>query len=350
MKTVVIQRVLPCYLTPEELQTESQILVGLLQKKSSLEDEKRSTNSMYTERIKTVEEKIESQMPIVQYGRVDRLVDIKLEYHTPEEGMKRLTRLDTQSVIEIAPMTDDELQNLFINAGEPVEGEQADVSGTTPVEDSPAGGPAEDLTAEEIIDYIPEEQTTDFICEPGKLYRFRGIIGRCKVIAQFETGCDKCAFKDNCPADTEPVNWDCDTNDVTFIPYHTSTEQAGDDANRKEEETLCSCCGAINTNSGNKILHVSNNKAVCRICLAQKNEKYFNQVQEWHNKGHQVLFRPSFGFGCTDPKTDTTCFRFMGSGHSWGSPVYKEGDYETPGTEAADFYAELTNKENFKED
>lgn len=338
MKTQIIQKVLPCYLTPEELQTESQVLVGLLQKKSSLEDEKRSTNSMYTERIKTVEEKIESQMPIVQYGRVDRLVDIKLEYHTPEEGMKRLTRLDTQAVIEIAPMTDDELQNLFINAGEPAEGEQADVSGAAPEEEP----------AEEIIDYIPVEQTTDFICEPGKLYRFRGIIGRCKVIAQFETGCDKCAFKDNCPADTEPVNWDCDTNNVTFVHY--PVDQADGCSTEETEENICTYCGAINTSAGNKILHVSNNKAVCRICLAQKNEKYFNQVQEWHNKGHQVLFRPSFGFGCTDNKADTTCFRFMGAGHSWGCPVYKEGNYETEGTEAAAFYANLQNRENFKED
>lgn len=338
MKTVVIQKVLPCYLTPEELQTESQILVGLLQKKSSLEDEKRSTNSMYTEQIKTVEEKIESQMPIVQYGRVDRLVDIKLEYHTPEEGMKRLTRLDTQYVIEIAPMTDDELQNLFINAGEPAEGEQADVSGAAPEEEP----------AEEIIDYIPEEQTTDFICEPGKLYRFRGIIGRCKVIAQFETGCDKCAFKDNCPADTEPVNWDCDTNNVTFVHY--TVDQEDDCSTEETEKNICTYCGAINTLNGNKIFHVSGNKAVCRLCLAQKNEKYFNQVLEWHNKGHQVLFRPAYGFGCTDEKCDTTCFRFMGNGHSWGRPVYKEGNYETPGTEAAEFYAELSNKENFKED
>ena len=338
MKTQIMQKVLPCYLTPEELQTESQVLVGLLQKKSSLEDEKRSTNSMYTERIKTVEEKIESQMPIVQYGRVDRLVDIKVEFHVPDKNLKRLTRLDTQAVIEIAPMTDDELQNLFINAGEPAEGEQTDVSGAAPEEEP----------AEEIIDYIPEEQTTDFICEPGKLYRFRGIIGRCKVIAQFETGCDKCAFKDNCPADTEPVNWDCDTNNVTFVHY--PVDQADDCSTEETEENICTYCGAINTSAGNKILHVSNNKAVCRICLAQKNEKYFNQVQEWHNKGHQVLFRPSFGFGCTDNKADTTCFRFMGAGHSWGCPVYKEGNYETEGTEAAEFYAELSNKENFKED
>ena len=338
MKTQIMQKVLPCYLTPEELQTESQVLVGLLQKKSSLEDEKRSTNSMYTERIKTVEEKIENQMPIVQYGRVDRLVDIKVEFHVPDKNLKQLTRLDTQAVIEIAPMTDDELQNLFINAGEPAEGEQADVSEAAPEEEP----------AEEIIDYIPEEQTTDFICEPGKLYRFRGIIGRCKVIAQFETGCDKCAFKDNCPADTEPVNWDCDTNNVTFVHY--PVDQADDCSTEETEENICTYCGAINTSAGNKILHVSNNKAVCRICLAQKNEKYFNQVQEWHNKGHQVLFRPSFGFGCTDNKADTTCFRFMGAGHSWGCPVYKEGNYETEGTEAAAFYANLQNRENFKED
>lgn len=337
MKTQILQKVLPCYLTPEELQTESQVLVGLLQKKSALEDEKKSTNSMYTERIKTVEEKIESQMPIVQYGRVDRLVDIKVEFHTPDKNLKQLTRLDTQTVIEICPMSNDELEDLFINAEEPQE---------TTAETAPVEEPAEQ-TQEEIIDYIPEERTTDLVCEPGKLYRFRGIIGRCKVIAQFETGCDKCAFKDNCPADTEPVNWDCDTNDVTFDPY---PGQQTEDSYCEQPESICTYCGAINTNTGNKILHVSGNKPVCRICLAQKNEKYFKQVLEWDSKGHQVLFRPSFGFGCTEETCDTTCFRFMGSGHSWGCPVYKEGDYETPGTEAADFYAELNNKENFKED
>lgn len=340
MKTQIMQKVLPCYLTPEELQTESQVLVGLLQKKSALEDEKKSTNSMYAERIKTVEEKIENQMPIVQYGRVDRLVDIKVEFHTPDKNLKQLTRLDTQTIIEICPMSNDELEDLFINAEEPQE---------TTAETAPVEEPAEQ-TQEEIIDYIPEERTTDLVCEPGKLYRFRGITGRGKVSDDGQWDCIKCVFGDDCPVNTDPKHWDCGTNHVTFIPYHTSTEQAGDDANRKEEETLCSCCGAINTNSGNKILHVFGNKPVCRICLAKKNEKYFNQVLSWDNKGHQVLFRSSYGFGCTDKKCDTTCFRFMGSGHSWGCPVYKEGDYETPGTEAADFYAELNNKENFKED
>ena len=347
MKTQVFSKTLPCTLTPEEIQTESIKLIGMLREKSHLEDAKKSSNSMYAERIKAIEEQIEEQMPIVQYGQVDRVVEVLVEYHTPEDGMKRLTRQDTQEVLEIVPMTDDELQNLFINAGEPVDGEQADVSGTTPVEGSPAGGPAEDLTAEEIIDYIPEEQTTDLVCEPGKLYRVQGVTGRCRVIAQFETGCNECVFGDNCPADTEPVFWDCDTHNVTFDPY---PGQQTEDSSCEQSESICTYCGAINTNTGNKILHVSGNKPVCHTCLAQKNEKYFNQVLEWHNKGHQVLFRPSFGFGCTDNKADTTCFRFMGAGHSWGCPVYKEGDYETPGTEAAKFCAELSNKENFKED
>ena len=347
MKTQVFSKTLPCTLTPEEIQTESIKLIGMLREKSHLEDAKKSSNSMYAEQIKAIEEQIEDQMPIVQYGQVDRVVEVLVEYHTPEDGMKRLTRQDTQEVLEIVPMTDDELENLFINAGEPVDGEQADVSGTTPVEGSPAGGPAEDLTAEEIIDYIPEEQTTDLVCEPGKLYRFQGVTGRCRVIAQFETGCNECVFGDNCPADTEPVFWDCDTHNVTFDPY---PGQQTEDSSCEQSESICTYCGAINTNSENKILHVSGNKPVCRICLAKKNEKYFNQVLSWDNKGHQVLFRPAFGFGCTEKAYDTTCFRFMGSGHSWGRPVYKEGDYETPGTEAAEFYAELSNKENFKED
>ena len=154
MKTQVFSKTLPCTLTPEEIQTESIKLIGMLREKSHLEDAKKSSNSMYAERIKAIEEQIEEQMPIVQYGQVDRVVEVLVEYHTPEDGMKRLTRQDTQEVLEIVPMTDDELQNLFINAGEPVEDT---VQETAPVEEpaEPEAAPAEEAApAKDALDDI----------------------------------------------------------------------------------------------------------------------------------------------------------------------------------------------------
>ena len=113
---------------------------------------------------------------------------------------------------------------------------------------------------------------------------------------------------------------------------------------------ICYMCGAINTLNGNKILHINHDKQICLVCLAEKNERNLKKVSDWEKSGHQVLFRPMFGFGCTPKNADTTCFRFMGAGHSWGLPVYKAGNYEVEGTDANLFYSALCNREIFKED
>lgn len=129
-------------------------------------------------------------------------------------------------------------------------------------------------------------------------------------------------------------------------PEDTAEETpAGSDGN----DDICRHCGAINTLSGNRILHIGDNYRLCLVCAAQRNEKTWKKVLKWRETGHQVLFRAVFGCHLVDSK-DTTLFKFMGAGHSWGHPIYKAGDYEEPGTDANLFYQTLCEMEDFKED
>lgn len=233
-----LSQMLLCQLTEEELKQESRKLTDLLLEKSRLEDAKAAEAKYYSEQIKDLEAQIEDQIPIVKNNQKERMVTVNVEFNTPEKGFKTSTRMDTEEIISVDPMTESEIQDLFIDA-----------------EKSP-----------------------------------------------------------------EP------------------------------KADICYMCGAINTLNGNKILHINHDKQICLSCLAVKNDRNLKKVSDWEKSGHQVLFRPAFGFGCTPKNADTTCFRFMGAGHSWGLPVYKAGDYEIEGTDANLFYSSLCNRENFKED
>ena len=108
-----------------------------------------------------------------------------------------------------------------------------------------------------------------------------------------------------------------------------------------EPEQICDKCGAVA--SGNRVLKLDRDRNLCLICTARANDKKWASVMAWHKAGHQVLFRACYWKGVTK-------FTFMGAGHSWGQPIYKEGDYQDDGTPAADFYKTLKDFNNFKED
>lgn len=108
-----------------------------------------------------------------------------------------------------------------------------------------------------------------------------------------------------------------------------------------EPEQICDKCGAVAP--GNRVLKLDRDRNLCLLCIAQANEKKWASVMAWHKAGHQVLFRACYWKGVTK-------FTFMGAGHSWGQPMYKEGDYQDDGTPAADFYKTLQDLDNFKED
>lgn len=302
-----LSQMLLCQLTEEELKQESRKLTDLLLEKSRLEDAKAAEAKYYSEQIKDLEAQIEQQIPIVKNNQKERMVTVNVEFNTPEKGFKTSTRMDTEEIISVDPMTESEIQDLFIDAESP-----------------------------EIISWYPDIETK-IICEHGKLYSVDGLVGRCRAIAHGEN-CSKCAFVKNCPEND--LTWDCKSNDCIF-DLEKSPEPKAD---------ICYMCGAINTLNGNKILHITHDKQICLSCLAVKNDRNLKKVSDLEKSGHQVLFRPMFGFGCTPQNADTTCFRFMGAGHSWGLPVYKAGDYEIEGTDANLFYSSLCNRENFKED
>ena len=116
---------------------------------------------------------------------------------------------------------------------------------------------------------------------------------------------------------------------------------AGTEEKEPEPEQICDKCGAVA--SGNRVLKLDRDRNLCLICTARANDKKWAAVMAWHKAGHQVLFRACFYRGVTK-------FTFMGAGHSWGQPMYKEGDYQDDGTPAADFYKTLQELNNFKED
>lgn len=137
---------LMCRLTEEELEQESKHLTGLLTEKMNLEIEKSSSARHYSDAIKSVDLKIEKQIPIVRDRQIERDVECRIEFNTPEPGKKTVTRLDTMEVIFEGQMTDSECQDLFINNGAD-EADEAD--------DENAQGQkllAAPIDAEEVID------------------------------------------------------------------------------------------------------------------------------------------------------------------------------------------------------
>lgn len=139
-----------------------------------------------------------------------------------------------------------------------------------------------------------------------------------------------------------------DSEDSSESCGNYDEEELREEEIEEESEKICSVCGAINTLNGNKIFHIFGDKPVCRYCLEAKKEKGLKNLAGWSLKS-LIFVRPSFGYGCTEEKSDTTCFRFETKGHSWGNPIYIPGNYKDGGTEAAMFYAELLKKPNIIE-
>ena len=82
---------LMCRLTEEELEQESKHLTGLLTEKMNLEIEKSSSARHYSDAIKSVDLKIEKQIPIVRDRQIERDVECRTEFNTPEPGKKTVT-------------------------------------------------------------------------------------------------------------------------------------------------------------------------------------------------------------------------------------------------------------------
>ncbi|MBQ7396081.1 MAG: hypothetical protein IJW08_06050 [Lentisphaeria bacterium] len=111
---------------------------------------------------------------------------------------------------------------------------------------------------------------------------------------------------------------------------------------------VCAVCKECHS-----VLHIDREKPICGNCRERKNKPNLEAIERlknyWNSRGSTApKFRAAFGHGCSSPKRDTTCFRFMLPSGSWGNPVYLAGDYTYTGSQAESYYREL-KKEGWAE-
>ena len=398
-QSTTVTMALMCRLTEAELEEESRKLTELLVEKSDLEVAKSSSNKHYTDRIKAMEVKIENQIPIVRDREIEREVECRVDYNTPEAGRKRITRLDTNELVEEREMTDAEKQDLFINAGK--QETEAD---------------AEVVEERDVIhvdlDCDNHEEITP---EVGRVYEINGE----KFVATDATnklGCNGCAFCDD-DTDHRCRFFDCD--DFHFKPYEESSPDNGESSEPNGESTeevpvseeaqtihvsfddyheqitpvegqlyeikgilcravaspannceqcifddtpnaplicpkfdcenfifvhaegesaplVCSKCGL----ALKKLYHTDKEKLMCEHCM-ENTSSAKRAAQFLAADRKEFSFRAQFGYGCREEFADATCFRFRNpeveGGACWGMNHYKAGDYRVEGTPAHDY-------------
>ncbi len=112
MKT---KKLLNCKFTDEEMRQFGITLAQEAQRKERLEDAKKQSASQFKADIDAVDAQIRSLSQKLARGSEDRYVDCDVFFNSPEEGKKTIVRTDTGETLSVSPMTEDELQDLFIN-------------------------------------------------------------------------------------------------------------------------------------------------------------------------------------------------------------------------------------------
>lgn len=126
-------RQLICKLTEEEYQSKSKELTRLIREKAALADAKAAETRHYNEEIAKTELAIQDLLPMIESGEEERQVKCRVEFNTPEKGLKVITRTDTWENIATEEMTADECQDMFLNAAEETEEENEDDENGIPI-------------------------------------------------------------------------------------------------------------------------------------------------------------------------------------------------------------------------
>lgn len=110
-----VTKMLNCKFTTEELKDIGIKLALANQRLERLEDDKKQSQSQFKSDIDAANAEIKSLAQKLARGSEDRNVDCDVLYNTPNEGKKTIRRNDTGEIVQIQIMTNDELNDLFIN-------------------------------------------------------------------------------------------------------------------------------------------------------------------------------------------------------------------------------------------
>ena len=77
---------------------------------AGVKEEKKAVMAQFAERIASSEAAIAQVSRFINNGYEHRMIECEVEMHTPEQGQKRVTRLDTGETVKVVAMSFDELQ------------------------------------------------------------------------------------------------------------------------------------------------------------------------------------------------------------------------------------------------
>lgn len=106
----------PVPLTDQELITAANYSAMLTQKLREKEEEFATIRANFKNSIQDLKQALSLQMDLLINKREERDVEVEILFNTPEEGKKTFRDPVTQEVWEIADMTEDDKEDLFVNA------------------------------------------------------------------------------------------------------------------------------------------------------------------------------------------------------------------------------------------
>lgn len=101
-----IERDLPCELSEDEKAEIANDLALNVAEYDEVESEKKDVTRNYNERLKLLRTLQLKMAKEVETGLQDRPVVCEWDYHSPEQGQKRLIRQDTFEVVDVQRMTE----------------------------------------------------------------------------------------------------------------------------------------------------------------------------------------------------------------------------------------------------
>jgi len=95
---------LPVHFSKREIERLNVELVSKLQECKRQTEQQKSTNSLYSAKIKELSARIETLTTMISTGFENKTVDCEWRLNDPEPGMKKLVRLDTDETLEVEKM------------------------------------------------------------------------------------------------------------------------------------------------------------------------------------------------------------------------------------------------------
>src|SRR5271166_2049216 len=102
---------LECQLTADELQDRGQQISTAMVRYDEVEETKKAANAEASDEMKGLRTKMSELAHVIRKKAETRPIECLVKFHTPEVGVKRIIRKDTNEIVRDEPMSESERQN-----------------------------------------------------------------------------------------------------------------------------------------------------------------------------------------------------------------------------------------------